>query len=220
VSAKSKAVATSQEPAAALRTGTQPAITTARPSPLVQITQGARAIVPYANYAAQRLGKLGGVGVALCVFSVVFVVTTNSPLREQIASDTATLTQLTNASDPATVPSATPQSRYTTFLNELPTRDDLPKLMNQIVGVSAATGVQLEEGKYELVAAGKAGHIARYRMSFPVLGSYPQVRSFVDQALFTVPAMALDGLSLQRREIGQGVVTAEIDFAVFVRTGT
>jgi Pilus assembly protein, PilO len=195
-------------------------VTVARRSVLAQVTQGARAMVPYANYAAQRLGKLGIIGVALCVFSAVAVVSTNSPLREQLAGDSAALEQLASTPERATqAAAATPQAQFQTFLEELPTRDDLPALMGQIVAASAATGVDLEEGHYELVAAGKAGHIARYRLSFPVMGSYPQVRGFIDQALIAVPAMSLDGLSLERGDIADRVVNAELDFAVFVRTG-
>jgi Tfp pilus assembly protein PilO len=178
--------------------------------------------VPYANYAAQKLGKVGIVGVALCIFSVAVLVSTNSPLREQIVSDTATLQQLASDGDSATVTAAlaTPQGRFESFLNELPTRDDLPGLMGQIVTVSTSTGVELEEGHYELVAAGKAGHIARYRLAFPVVGTYPQVRGFIDQALVAIPQLSLDGLTLERGDVADGVVTAELDFALFVRTGS
>jgi hypothetical protein len=195
--------------------------TTPRRSVAARAVRSARAVVPYANYAAQRLGKLGIIGIALCVFSAVTLVSTNSPLRQQLLSDTVTLEQLESAPDGANASAtrATPQAQFETFLDELPTRNDLPALMGQIVAASASIGVDLEEGHYELVAAGKAGHIARYRLSFPVMGSYPQVRSFIDQALVAVPAMSLDGLTLQRGDITDRVVTAELDFAVFVRTG-
>jgi hypothetical protein len=201
-------------------TGSQSS-TPSRRAAVMQLAHGARAVVPYANYAAQRLGKLGIVGIALCVFSAVALLSTNSPLREQLLSDSAALEQVANQADGASDAAgpATPQAQFETFLNGLPTRDDLPALMGQIVMASASTGVELEEGHYELVAAGKAGHIARYQLAFPVMGSYPQVREFIDKALVAVPEMSLDGLSLQRDEIAAGVVTAELDFAVFVRTG-
>jgi len=191
-------------------------------SAVARLIHGARSVVPYANYTAQKLGKPGIVGVALSFFSIAVLVSTNLPLREQIASDTATLQQLENGSDQASVTAAisTPQMQFETFLDELPTREELPALMGQIVVASTSTGVELEEGHYELVAAGKAGHIARYRLKFPVVGSYPQVRGFIDRALVAVPQMSLDGLSLERGDVADGVVTAELDFAVFVRTGS
>ena len=189
------------------------------PGAMVRLTTGARALAPYANYAAQRLGSLGIVGLALIIFSVVALVSANGPLREQLASDDAALAQLTAAPGGASTQTlASPQGQVDTFLRQLPTRDQLPALMNQIVAVSSAKGVELEQGKYELLATAKTGSLARYRMVFPVVGNYPQVRGFIDASLAAVPAMSLDGLRLQRRSINDGVVTADIDFAVFVRT--
>jgi len=185
---------------------------------ILQVAGGVRAIVPYANYALARLGRLGVVGLALLVFGAVTVLSTNAPLREQLASDNAALEQLTIEPGATTQAAASPQIQLEQFLNQLPTRDQLPSVMNLIVAASVAKGVELEQGKYELVLGTKNGEMAHYRMSFPVVGSYPQVRGFVDAALTAVPAMSLDGLRLQRRSIGDGVVTANIDFAVFVRT--
>lgn len=222
MSTETKDLAPIQRVAPPIAASTQQALGRVQHSVLDRVTNGARVVIPYANHFAQRLGHVGVVGVALCVFSAIAMLSTNAALREQLAGDTAALEQLTSTTGtaaPAATP-ATPQAQYSDFLSDLPTRDDLPKVMERIVGVSAAAGVQLEEGKYELAAVGKDGHIARYRMSFPIFGSYPQVRTFIDQALSTVPAMSLDGLRLQRREVGVGVVTAELDFEVFVRTGS
>ena len=190
----------------------------AHASALVRVTNGARALAPYANYGAQRLGSFGIVGLALIVCSVVALLSANGPLREQFATDNAALARLTSTQGATAQIPASPQGQMDSFLSQLPTRDDLPALMSQVVAASAAKGVELEQGKYELVATTKTGAMARYRMVFPVVGSYPQVRGFVDAALAAVPAMSLDGLRLQRRNIGDGVVMANIDFAVFVRT--
>jgi hypothetical protein len=177
--------------------------------------------VPYASYGAQRLGTLGIVGIALLAFSAVVLMSANLPLRDEVAGATATLEDLAAAPDTITAAamSAEPQTQLTRLLESLPSRDDLPGLMTRIVAASTAAGVNLDEGSYELVAAGKAGHIARYRLSFPVLGTYPQVRAFVDRALVEVPAMSLDRLSLERGDVADQSVSAELEFAVFVRTG-
>jgi len=183
---------------------------------LVQLWSGARSVVPYAEFAAQRLGRAGILGVALVVFSAVGVVSTNSTLRDQIGADSATLERLSQDTGRATVV-ATPHTSYDRFVNELPTRDDVPELMQQIVAVATTQGVSLDEGRYEIVASSKSDRLARYRMSFPVTGSYPQVRAFINGALAAVPSMSLDGLRVRRKDIGVGVVGAELDFVVFVR---
>lgn len=188
---------------------------------LARLTLGGRAIVPYLNFAAQRIGRLGIIGIALCVFAAVAWVSTSVPLREQIATDTLALETLGSGPDVAVAlaaSAAAPEAGLESFLGDLPSREDLPALMGQIVAVSTETGVSLEEGNYELATVGRSGLIDRYELKFPVSGTYPQVRSFIDQALVAVPAMSLDGLSLERDVIGERLVTAELDFAVFVRT--
>lgn len=200
-------------------TVSQPPIAARGRTILTGLGRDALAVVPYVNYAAQRLGKLGIVGVALAVFSLVTLWSTNLPLREQLAAGNASLEQVAAGPQAANSPAATPQVQLERFLDELPTRDDLPGMLNKVVAASSATGIQLDEGRYELAPAGQTGHIARYRLSFPVTGSYPQVRGFIEQALVAVPSMSLDGMTLERSEIADQVVTAELDFAVFVRTG-
>jgi hypothetical protein len=183
---------------------------------LAQIRAGTRSVVPYAEFVAHRLGRAGIVGVALLVFGAVGFASTNAALRDQISADAATLERLSSNTGPAIAPT-TPQARYDEFVNGLPSRDDVPALMQQIVTVAANQGLSLEEGKYEIVTSGNADRLARYRMSFPVTGRYPQVRALIEGALLAVPAMSLDGLRVTRKDVGVGVVAAELDFVVFVR---
>jgi hypothetical protein len=189
------------------------------------VSAGARAvnsIVPYASYTAQRLGALGITGLALWGFSAALLMSANLPLREHVVAATATLEELgTRRPDATAVPTlAEPQAQLTRLLHSLPTRADLPNVVTRIVAASTAAGISLDAGSYELVPAGKAGHIASYRLSFPVVGTYPQVRAFVDRALVEVPAMSLDRLSLERGDVADQSIRAELQFAVFVRTGS
>jgi hypothetical protein len=175
----------------------------ARPSAVASLTRGVQAIVPYSRYTAQRLGKLGILGVALLIFSAVAFVSTNLPMREQLATDSVTLTDLSTNAVGATQASVatTPEAQLEGFLDTLPTPDDL------------------DEGSYELAAVGKSGQIERYRLQLPVVGTYPQVRAFVDNALVNVPSMALNGMTLQRNEIADRVISADLEFDVFVKAG-
>jgi Tfp pilus assembly protein PilO len=193
----------------------------ARPSAVASLTRGVQAIVPYSRYTAQRLGKLGILGVALLIFSAVAFVSTNLPMREQLATDSVTLTDLSTNAVGATQASVatTPEAQLEGFLDTLPTPDDLPSIMTKIVATSESAGIDLDEGSYELAAVGKSGQIERYRLQLPVVGTYPQVRAFVDNALVNVPSMALNGMTLQRNEIADRVISADLEFDVFVKAG-
>lgn len=55
-------------------------------------------------------------------------------------------------------------------------------------------------------------------MAFPVRGPYPQIRAFLDGTLAAMPAVALDGLVLERKSIGDGNVEAQIRMTVYARS--
>ena len=76
--------------------------------------------------------------------------------------------------------------------------------------------VVLEQGRYELTPL-HSGHLARYRMSFPIKGSYPDIRRFIDATLSTIPAAALEGLRIERKNVGDAGVSADLRFSIFVR---
>jgi hypothetical protein len=76
----------------------------------------------------------------------------------------------------------------------------------------------LERGTYDL-APMRSGHLVRARMTFPVHGRYPDVRRFVDTTLATIPGAAVDGLRLQRKDIGAVEIDADIRFALYLRAG-
>jgi hypothetical protein len=186
-------------------------------SKLSMVRASASSIVPYASYAANRIGKLGIVGLSMCMFSVIAFVSTNVPLRQELASQTVNLdaARSTAADERSGRTSATPQQHATNFVASLPTPNDVPIIMGSIVAVAAATGIELESGTYEYVLA-DSDSIARYQMSLPVIGSYPQVRKFIENVLAAVPAVALESMRLERDSVGDQVVAADLKFSILL----
>ena len=58
----------------------------------------------------------------------------------------------------------------------------------------------------------------RYQIAFPVTGPYPQIRAFIDNALATMPAVALEDLVLDRKSIADGAIDAQLRMTVFTRS--
>jgi hypothetical protein len=77
--------------------------------------------------------------------------------------------------------------------------------------------VPLDTGHY-VYSPAKAGAIARYDLEFPVKASYPDIRVFINRTLTAVPAAALGKLHVERKAVGDQVVSADIGFVVFVRS--
>lgn len=164
---------------------------------------------------AQRLGTMGIAGVAALVFCAAFAQSTLLPQYAQVRE--LRVAAGGAASSPAQEFTRAPRAQADAFVASLPDRDALPTVLAAIVEQAQAAGLSLPRGAYQW-RADKAGKVASYQLALPVTGSYPAVRKFVDSTLATVPAAALAGISLERPNVGDGQVVANLNFEVFVRT--
>jgi hypothetical protein len=103
------------------------------------------------------------------------------------------------------------------MLAALPTRAEAPSVVVKILEEAQAAGVDLPRGQYEFVPA-RDGVAARYRMTFPVHASYPKIRAFMDRTLVALPAVAVEGLRIERKTVGDDSVEAELKLAAYVRS--
>jgi Tfp pilus assembly protein PilO len=164
----------------------------------------------------QRLGRTGVVGLAALVFAVVFFAFTLLPLQARVGHLREALqSAASNAQRPNAVPR---EEQAANFIARLPTRNNLPAVLGAIVQQAEKAGLSLDRGAYQW-SVGKSGSIARYQLTLPVRGSYPAIRKFVDATLVEVPAAALAGISLERSNVGDAQVTANLRFEIFLRSG-
>jgi len=176
-----------------------------------------RNILPYLHYGAERLGKSGIIGIALAVFSLFVFISANLPLHQQVSLQAEQLEQARVAGRSSQGHEAvpTPQLRASRFVAALPGRNDVPRVLGSVVAVAAATGIELEQGRYELVA-GDAGGIDRYEMAIPVVGTYPQIRQFVENVLAREPGVTLDSMRLERSSVADTTVAADLRFSILL----
>jgi hypothetical protein len=171
--------------------------------------------VPMLVYQMNRVGRSGMTGAALILFAGIFYFSAVLPQVRQISdlrNEIAQAQQQTGAE-------ATPPVRLSRFVDNLPKRSALPQITGQIFKLAAATGVTLDRGHYELTTM-HSGHLARYRMTFPIKGRYPAIRNFVDATLAAIPAAAIEGLRIERKNVGDDNVEVELGLAVFVRNAS
>jgi len=109
----------------------------------------------------------------------------------------------------------TPEQGLIKVVAQLPTRAAMPAILSQVLQQANAAGVELAKGQYTYNVA-SAGAVARYELDFPVKAQYPAVRDFINRTLTTVPAAALDKLQIQRKVVGDTLVSADVRFVVFV----
>jgi len=102
-------------------------------------------------------------------------------------------------------------------LAALPPRSEAPEIVAKILEEARASGVELPRGQYEYLPA-RDGVAARYRMTFPVHATYPQLREFMDRTLVALPAVAVEGMRIERKAVGEPGVDAELRLSAFVRS--
>ena len=171
--------------------------------------------VPMLVYRMNQVGRSGMAGAALILFAVVFYFSAVLPQIRQIS---ALRSEILHAQQYVGA-EATPPVRLNRFLDNLPKRSALPQIAAQIFKLAAAAGVTLDRGHYELTPM-HSGHLARYRMTFPIKGRYPAIRKFVDTTLTAVPSAAIEGLRIERKSAGDDNVEVELGFSVFVRNAS
>ena len=163
-------------------------------------------------YQARRLGVATLAGVAAVVLAATLFIANNLPQGAAVAALKGQLAHLTPLAKGAAV---SPLSG--SMLAALPPRGEAPEIVAKILEEARASGVELPRGQYEYVPA-RDGVAARYRMSFPVHATYPQLREFMDRTLVALPAVAVEGLRIERKTVGDNSVDAELKLSAYVRS--
>lgn len=167
---------------------------------------------PMLVYRLNRIGRTGMAGAAMIMFAMIFLLSAILPQQREVnalARQLQTVQRSSNSIDTAPV-------RLSRFMSNLPKRSELPKVVGQVFTLAGAAQVTVDRGRYELSPM-RTGHLAQYRMTFPIKGRYPDIRRFIDTVLTTIPSAALEGLRVERKAVGDESVAADLRFVVFLR---
>jgi hypothetical protein len=162
-------------------------------------------------YRLRRVGPAGAAGIVLFIGAVSLFMASNLP---QVRAVSSLQSQIAHT---AHVSSTAPVTADGAPLSELPARADAPAIVGKVLEQARASGIDLERGQYEFVAA-RDGVAARYRMTFPVHTSYVNLRHFMDQTLIALPAVAVEALRVERKSVGDDSVDAELRLSAYVRS--
>ena len=159
----------------------------------------------------------GMLGLALLGLALAFYALGVRPVQSRLTALEAERAQL-DARLGSRGPSGEPETGSTqlaTFYGFFPAATALPELLRTVQRAAEANGLRLDKGEYRLNH--EAGFpLARYLVTLPLHGGYAEVRKFVNDVLDTVPAAALEDLTLRREEIGDTQVEARVRFVLFL----
>ncbi len=170
-----------------------------------------------ARRAVVGLRWKGLAGLALVVVSLVVLFGVSGPMLERqraLENEAQALRARSGAADPG-ARAQTPRSQLSTFYSFFPSTAELPDLLSRMQRAARDNGLTLERGEYRLIRdAGFA--LSRYQITYPLRGSYTQVRGFVKDVLDAVPAAALEEMTLKRADVAEPVLEARVRFGLFL----
>lgn len=163
--------------------------------------------------AVDEHGWPASLGVVLLVASAVFYAAVVFPLEQRIEADSLA-SALGQAQKREAVTEDELRRALTRFHAYFQDRDALQGHLAAIHQAARSAGISLKRAEYRLVDQAST-QLKQYRIVVPVVDTYPRIRQFLSAVLTDVPAAALDGISLQRRRIGDTMVEAEIQLTVY-----
>jgi len=163
----------------------------------------------------ERLGSVGGIGVALLFGCAVFYFTAVVPTEEELASlqERRMAEELARRSGRPLVDS---RSQLDQFMAFFPATDTTSHWLGLVYAAASNEGLELAQGTYKVRGEGGTGLVA-YQVTLPMRGTYPQIRRFVGRALAGVPAAALESIAFQRERSADGAVDARVVFTLHLR---
>jgi len=168
--------------------------------------------LPQARYQLMRVGPAGLTGIGVLVAAAVAAIALLLPAHQSVLALRDELTKAGHTM-PATVkPQQSPQQ----FAASLPTREQIPALLGVVLAQATEAGITLEQGRYTFSPA-TSNRLAHYTFEFPVKADYGNIRSFINNSLAAVPALGLDKLHVERKTVGDTLVSADVGFIIYLR---
>jgi hypothetical protein len=168
--------------------------------------------LPQVRYQLMRVGPAGLTGIAALGAAAVAAIVLLLPAHQSVLALRAELTKAGHAQPAAVQSERSPQQ----FAAALPTRAQIPALLGEVLEQATDSGIVLEQGRYTFSPA-TSSRLARYTFEFPVKSDYGNIRNFINKSLAAIPALGLDKLHVERKNVGDTLVSADVGFVIYLR---
>ena len=169
--------------------------------------------------ALRRLGLPGALGAALIAFAAGYALVAVLPARDEAARVAVQAeraqARLARIRSGAEAPPEPAGERLAAFHRSLPAQALATEAIDRIFAAAEGEQLSLARGEYALVIDPEPG-LARYQILLPVRGTYPQLRRFLGAALDAVPALGLEDVDFQRKQIGDTELEARIRMTLYL----
>ena len=166
---------------------------------------------PQLKYQLMRVGPAGLTGAGVLLAAGIAALVLLLPAHQSVVALRNELTKAGHA-----MPAAKPEQSPQQFAASLPSREQVPALLGAVLVQAEAAGVVLEQGRYTY-SPPTANRLARYTFEFPVKADYGNIRTFINKSLAAIPALGLDKLHVERKNVGDTKVSADVGFVIYLR---
>lgn len=170
------------------------------------------------KYWMGLMSRTGLAGLALLAMTMGTLVSVVLPGQRHQSQLEERVEQLKTAPITTNTPAPPPETQLAGFYRAFPKGGTTPDWLQKIYDAASSHGLSLDQGEYILLSDG-AAKLDQYRIVFPVKGTYPQLRSFSDEVLRAVPAIALEAVSFKREKVADGSVEARLTFLLYLERG-
>lgn len=176
------------------------------------------------NWATRRsarvlLRRLGMAGLLTLLFATVTLVAWWSARQSESALTLLSDRRAELVARPAakTLPMVDDDaSRIADFHRYLVAAEDIPAVVQDLIGLAQQQGLRLHRGDYRVQADAQGGFL-RYRMILPVRGSAKAVHGFMLAALGANKTLALESVQFKRDQIASDQIEARIQWTLLAR---
>ena len=181
----------------------------------------------------KKLGLFGLLGLAIALGCGLFYASKLIPINDQILEYNESIQQakLNNAEQKnlsipiKNVPQQITNDDITKFYARFPDGASLPTWLSLISETAVKQGLLLSRGDYKLTQIkstqtnSNPGQLSRYEIVLPVTGQYSQIRQFIAQVLYQMPALALSEMQIKRENTLSPKVEARLVFVLMLQGG-
>ena len=167
------------------------------------------------NALLRRLGACGVLGIGVLIASAAFYASALAPLQEELAAQRLALERLRARTPYQPVAASGRAEELRRFYNLCPPAQTLSGELERLHRLARRTGLDLAQGEYRLER--RAAGLWAYRVSLPVRGTYPALRSFTAAVLTDMPGTSIEALRFERKMAAETELEAQLRITLHVR---
>ena len=169
----------------------------------------------YALFRLQTaLGVSGLAGLALLAAIGALYVLILQPLEQKSLRLDSQLSRALRAAPAVMSDVGESPRRLGTFYDYFQRRERLEDWLSKLYAAALAADLEWRTAEYRILDS--RHRLARYQISFPIAGSYQQIRAFIENALLEIPVMSVDQLTFRRKSVNERRVDADVVLTLYL----